>query len=51
MGERKPYLSMVIEQDLLEKIDKLRIQEIQKQGKVISRSQFVSELIEKGLKK
>lgn len=48
---RKPWVSLTIDQDLLERLDKERRDKSAKESKDISRSAYVSEMIERGLKK
>jgi len=48
---RKPWLTITIDRELLEKLDKQRRSEAVSESKDISRSAYVSKLIEKGLNK
>ncbi|ALY08107.1 hypothetical protein BhaS171_00051 [Bacillus phage vB_BhaS-171] len=47
----KPCINLTIDKDLLDKLESKRLDRIQKEQKVISRSAYISELITKGLKK
>jgi metal-responsive CopG/Arc/MetJ family transcriptional regulator len=47
----KPCINLTIEQELLDKLEQKRLDRIQQDKKVISRSAIISELIRKGLKK
>lgn len=49
MMNRKPYLSIVIEKELLETIDRKRRKKIMEEERDISRSSFVSDLIQRGI--
>jgi metal-responsive CopG/Arc/MetJ family transcriptional regulator len=47
---RKPWITLTIDQELLDKLEESLLERIQKDKKVISRSAFISELLNKGLK-
>ena len=47
----KPCINLTIDKQLLETLEKNRLDRIQKDEKVISRSAYISELISKGLGK
>ncbi|MFE8704108.1 hypothetical protein ACFYKX_26425 [Cytobacillus sp. FJAT-54145] len=46
----KPCINLTIDKTLLDKLENQRLVKIQEEKKVISRSAFISELIQKGLK-
>lgn len=45
----KPCINLTIDRELLDKLEQKRLEEIQKEQKVISRSAYISELLTKGL--
>lgn len=46
----KPCINLTIEKTLLDKLEQRRIEKIQVEQKVISRSAFINDLIREGLK-
>jgi metal-responsive CopG/Arc/MetJ family transcriptional regulator len=46
----KPCINLTIDQQLLDKLEQQRLVRIQEDKKVISRSAFISEMLNKGLK-
>lgn len=47
---RKPWVTLTIDQDLLDKLDSERRKKITEENKDISRSAYLSDLLKKGLK-
>ena len=47
---RKPWVTLTIEQELLDKLDSERRKKIIKENKDISRSAYLSDLLKKALK-
>lgn len=47
---RKPWITLTIDQELLDKLDQERRKKITSENKDISRSAYLSKLLERGLK-